>query len=157
MKINKFEQHHLGQLEIRWVNYFGDPGLLKIGPFKSSGEGHKSGARSEIDLDVIASPEEQRLRLEEPKTIKFRLHNLSNAPMKIVLSVKEKEVGDLLICGISKYSLGKLEPQTATEFGLDLFPKSCGVHPVSGLLIKDQLSGREWIFKNIGEFLVEYD
>jgi hypothetical protein len=39
IKINKFEQHHLGQLEIRWVNYLGDPGLLKIGPFKSVGEG----------------------------------------------------------------------------------------------------------------------
>jgi hypothetical protein len=38
LKINKFEQHHLGQLEIRWVNYLGDSGLLKIGPFKSSGE-----------------------------------------------------------------------------------------------------------------------
>ena len=77
--------------------------------------------------------------------------------MKIILSVKEKEVGDLLICGISKYGLGKLEPQASVDFGLDLFPKSCGVHPVSGLLIRDQLSGREWIFKNIGEFLVEYD
>ena len=37
-KVNKFEQHHLGQLEIRWVNYLGDSGLLKIGPFKSAGE-----------------------------------------------------------------------------------------------------------------------
>ena len=59
MKINKFEQHHLGQLEIRWVNYLGDSGLLKIGPFKSSGEaaqGKPGGApKFEIDLDVIAS------------------------------------------------------------------------------------------------------
>ena len=61
-------------------------------------------------MDVIAAPEEQLLRLEEPKTVRFRLHNLSPTPMKIVLSVKEKDVGDLLICGISKYNLGKLEP-----------------------------------------------
>lgn len=33
----------------------------------------------------------------------FRLYNLSPSVMKISLSVKEKEVGDLLICGISKY------------------------------------------------------
>jgi hypothetical protein len=77
--------------------------------------------------------------------------------MRISLSVKEKEVGDLLICGISSYNLGRLEPQTSVDFSLDLFPKSCGVHPVSGLLIKDSLSTREWIFKNIGEFLVEYE
>lgn len=62
-KINKFEQHHLGQLEIRWFNYLGDSGLLKIGPFKSSGEAAASSqgkpnaaAKFEIDLDVIATP-----------------------------------------------------------------------------------------------------
>ena len=97
------------------------------------------------------------MKLEQPKSVEFRLHNLSASAMKISLSVKEKEVGDLLICGISRYNLGKMEAQSSCEFALDLFPKSCGVHPVSGLLIKDQLSGREWIFKNIGEFLVEYD
>ena len=44
------------------MNYFGDPGLLKIGPFKSTGEGgppgSKGAAKFEIDLDVIATPEE---------------------------------------------------------------------------------------------------
>ena len=58
-------------------------------------------AKFEIDLDVIS--EDQVLKLEEPKAIKFRLYNLSPSTMKITLSVKEKEVGDLLICGISKY------------------------------------------------------
>ena len=111
LKLSKFEQHHLGQLELRWVNYFGDPGLLKIGPFKSAGEASiKGGSKFEIDLDVIASAEDQRLKLEEPKNVKFRLHNLSPNPMRISLSVKEKEVGDLLICGISSYNLGRLEP-----------------------------------------------
>ena len=33
-KINKFKAEQLGQLEIKWYNYFGDPGLLKVGPFK---------------------------------------------------------------------------------------------------------------------------
>ena len=60
LKVNKFEQHHLGQLEIRWVNYLGDPGLLKIGPFKSNGEGAGKGAgasaKFEIDLDVVPGP-----------------------------------------------------------------------------------------------------
>jgi hypothetical protein len=44
---------------LRWVNYFGDPGLLKIGPFKSAGEASiKGGSKFEIDLDVIASAED---------------------------------------------------------------------------------------------------
>jgi len=77
--------------------------------------------------------------------------------MKIQLSVREKEAGDLLICGISRYNMGKVDAGEAREFALDLFPKRCGVQPVSGLLIKDQISGKEWIFKNIGEFMVEYE
>ena len=80
------------------MNYFGDPGLLKIGPFKSNME---QKTKFEIDLDVIS--EDQVLKLEEPKTIAFRLYNLSLSVMNIQLSVKEKEVSDLLICGISKY------------------------------------------------------
>ena len=47
--------------------------------------------------------EDQILKLEQPKSIMFRLNNLSPSVMKIQLSVKEKEVGDLLIYGISKY------------------------------------------------------
>lgn len=80
------------------MNYFGDPGILKIGPFQSSAE-HKS--KFEVDLDVIS--EDQVLKLEEPKSIMFRLYNLSPSAMKISLSVKETEISDLLICGISKY------------------------------------------------------
>ena len=60
LKLNKFEQHNLGQLEIRWVNYLGDPGILKIGPFKSSGESipaaGKNPAKLEIDLDIVPGP-----------------------------------------------------------------------------------------------------
>lgn len=50
-----------------------------------------------------------------------------------------------------------LEPNCCVDFSLDLFPKSCGVHCVSGLVIRDTKRGKEWMFKNIGEFLVEYD
>jgi len=61
-KVNKFEQHHLGQLEIRWFNYLGDSGLLKIGPFKSSADTVAASTKNphaskfEIDLDVLATP-----------------------------------------------------------------------------------------------------
>jgi hypothetical protein len=60
------------------VNYFGDPGILKIGPFKSNIE---QKGKFEIDLDVIS--DNQVLKLEEPKSIMIRLYNLSSAPMKI--------------------------------------------------------------------------
>ena len=34
LQINKFKSEQLGQLEINWYNYLGDPGILKVGPFK---------------------------------------------------------------------------------------------------------------------------
>ena len=33
LKLNKYETLNLGQLELRWLNYFGDPGVMKVGPF----------------------------------------------------------------------------------------------------------------------------
>ena len=34
MTINRFIPQILGQLEIKWVNYLGDPGYLKVGPLR---------------------------------------------------------------------------------------------------------------------------
>jgi hypothetical protein len=113
---------------VRWVNYFGDPGILKIGPFKSNVD---SKGKFEIDLDIIS--EDQTLKLEEPKSIMFRLYNLSPNPMKITLSVKERDVGDLLICGISKYVIiiiynifvesGKIRSLIVCRFQFRFIPK----------------------------------
>jgi len=33
IKLNKYETINLGQLELKWLNYFGDPGVMKVGPF----------------------------------------------------------------------------------------------------------------------------
>ena len=85
---------------------------MKIGPFKSNFE---QKAKFEIDIDVIS--EDQILKLEEPKQIMFRLYNLSPSAMKISLSVKERDVGDLLICGISKYVSYYFINQTPIELG----------------------------------------
>lgn len=45
--INKFSGEQLGQLEIKWCNYMGDPGILKVGPFKYSADKE---TKFEIDL-----------------------------------------------------------------------------------------------------------
>jgi hypothetical protein len=50
VKLNKFEVLNLGQLEIKWSNFFGDPGILKIGPFKTTIE---QNILVEIDIQVI--------------------------------------------------------------------------------------------------------
>lgn len=132
-KVDKYESYGLGQLELRWQNYFGDPGLLKIGPFKSVADQRP---RNDIDLEVV--PEQDRsLNLEEPKQVLFRLHNLSLNNMKISLSTKEVDQGNIQICGISTPNLGQIKPHSHVDFCLELFPKSCGVNSVSGLKVKD--------------------
>jgi len=45
----------------------------------------------------------------------------------------------------------------SVEFTLDLFPKSCGLHVLSGLIISDFASKKEVVLRDMGEFLVAYD
>jgi hypothetical protein len=40
------------------------------------------------------------------------------------------------------------------EFTLDLFPKKAGKHSLSGLYVKDQISGKELLFRNLTDFIV---
>jgi len=77
--------------------------------------------------------------------------------MKIQLNLNEPAMGDIKICGVSSFNLDTIPPQESVDFSLDLFPRSCGVHVLSGLIIMDFVSNREIILRDMGEFLVEYD
>jgi len=52
IKLNKYETVNLGQLELRWLNYFGDPGVMKVGPFTSKLDMQRT--QFEFDLEVIS-------------------------------------------------------------------------------------------------------
>jgi len=60
--INRCHTEKLGQLEIKWVNYMGDPGFLKVGPLKFTAE---SATQFEIDI-VQCRDQKMELDLEEP-------------------------------------------------------------------------------------------
>lgn len=46
-KLNRFKSEKFGQLEIKWCNYFGDPGSLKVGPFKYSAD-----TQSQFEVEI---------------------------------------------------------------------------------------------------------
>lgn len=72
IKINPNIEINMGTLFLEWKNYFGDPGSLKIGPYKTQTKSAKDA--SAIEVSPIDS---QILLLEEPSMQKFRLSNLT--------------------------------------------------------------------------------
>ncbi len=100
--------------------------------------------------------EDIKLKLEEPKTVTFKITNLSGFNMKLLLSAKEREANELKITHISQPNLGSLDPYHSLEFSLDLFPTTCGVHRLGGLIIKEVTRNLRYEFNDLAEFLVSY-
>ena len=46
--INRYASEKLGQLEIKWFNYFGDAGYLTVGPFKYTADNI-----SKFEIDIV--------------------------------------------------------------------------------------------------------
>ena len=65
----------------------GDPGNLKVGPFKHSAD---TVTKFEIEINQLRD-QKMELSLEEPQDMVFRLYNLSVNTMILSLSVQESE------------------------------------------------------------------
>ena len=61
-KINKFKSDTLGNLQIKWFNSMGDPGICTVGPFKYSGD---TISKFEIEISQMKN-QRMELTLEEP-------------------------------------------------------------------------------------------
>ena len=144
-KINKFIAEQLGQLEIKWTNYLGDAGILKVGPFKYSID---SSNRFQVEIQQ-AQDQDRKLILEEPSNMRFRIFNLSTGNMTLNLDIEESEQSDIRILSIENGTekVGFLKPGDSQEFVLRLFAQRMGIVNVSGLLIKDTTSGRDILFQ----------
>lgn len=62
VKINPNSEINMGTLYLDWKNYFGDPGSLKIGPYKTVA---KQTAKDMVPMEVRAM-DQTILSLEEP-------------------------------------------------------------------------------------------
>ena len=93
--INRFQSEKLGQLEIKWVNYLGDAGYLKVGPLKYTADNTNS---FEIEVSQCRD-QSMELELEEPQDMRFRVQNLSKSQMNlsIVLQERPDHASDLII------------------------------------------------------------
>lgn len=76
-----------------WRNYFGDQGVLEIETVKTNNEvadnknkNSKNDSKKDIEVQLV---EQQRLTLEKPQMVTFRLHNMTRNHMKLQLSVSD--------------------------------------------------------------------
>jgi hypothetical protein len=71
LQINKFLSEKLGQLEIKWTNYLGYPGTLKVGPFKHTFD-NQSGQNFDLDIEQCRD-QDMEIILEEPQDMRYRI------------------------------------------------------------------------------------
>lgn len=85
-KLETSVSHELGSVSINWRNYFGDPGIFKFGPFRSSPHllPHRDASgkvvqpqqpeKREIEVYLL-DKNRVNLELEKPQRVTFRLTN----------------------------------------------------------------------------------
>ena len=98
-RMNTSESFELGWISFAWRNYFGDPGLFKMGAFKTQSEllpvKDPSGkliqpapvAKKEIEVHLLHK-DKVTLELEKPQKVMFRLHNKTQRQMKLEIGIQ---------------------------------------------------------------------
>jgi hypothetical protein len=109
-KLETAVSHELGCVSINWRNYFGDPGIFRLGPFRSSPHmlPYKDATgkliqppapeRKEIEIQLL-DKHRTTLVLEKPQKVTFRLHNKTQKQMKLQLGISGETQSDIVICG----------------------------------------------------------
>ena len=64
-----------------------------------------------MQLELNIEEDNYELVLEESKTITFSLTNLDETVKRIQLSINEKEMKNIIICGISNFNIGNINPK----------------------------------------------
>ena len=95
---------------------------------------------SNIDVQLVENPQSNRLTLEKPQKVKFRLTNMTPNYMKLQFKVIEANQGDIMICGCYPQISSKIEGHKSFDFELELLPRTCGVAKISGLKITDTIA-----------------
>uniref|UniRef100_A0A7S3FUT1 Trafficking protein particle complex subunit 13 C-terminal domain-containing protein n=1 Tax=Strombidium rassoulzadegani TaxID=1082188 RepID=A0A7S3FUT1_9SPIT len=155
LKINKFKTEQLGQLVIKWFNYFGDPGILKVSPFKY---GIDSNSKFLVEIQQVQEEQDLVLKLEVPQDMRFKIFNLSPQNMNLRLDVWDQEQYDVKILSVEEGGeLGYLKPNESKEFTLRLFALKCGVSSLSGLLVRDMIASKDIVFQVFSSINVDYE
>jgi hypothetical protein len=121
----------LGKVEIKWTNYFGEPGSIVYGPLLYMAE-----RGSELEVLVTNPPE--KLTVEEPVWIECSLANRSNRPVNISLA-SDPALSNIAIHGLSIFNLGDINPNYQIKFNILIFPQFPGVQRLGGISAFDSL------------------
>jgi hypothetical protein len=85
------------------------------------------------------------LDLESPQDVRFSVFNTSTNLLDLQLHAVESSDEDLIVQSFEQGSdfLGKIQPGEHKEIVLRLFALRQGVLPVTGIVVWDNISGRE--------------
>ena len=87
-KIDNTKQHTLGTLHMVWKNYMGDHGQMQLDTFHNIQQPKndpqaQSDSKKDIEVQLADKQSSNRLTLEKPQMVTFRLHNMTKNFMKL--------------------------------------------------------------------------
>jgi len=125
----------IGKLDVSWRTNLGEQGRLQTSPLS-----RKPPPPRDIEVTVIAAPAE--VRCGQGFTMSLRVKNWTAATMELSLLEEQVKAEPILLDGLSSVNLGALEAGAATDLSLDLIAVSTGVHFVSGVSLRDKVTGK---------------
>lgn len=125
----------IGKLDVSWRTNLGEQGRLQTSPLS-----RKPPPPRDIEVTVLATPTE--VRCGQGFTMSLRVKNWTASAMELSLLEEQVKAEPILLDGISSSHLGALEAGGSMDMSLDLIAVSTGVHFVSGVSLRDRVTGK---------------
>ncbi|EJD75555.1 hypothetical protein LOAG_17321 [Loa loa] len=137
----------IGKLDMVWRTSMGERGRLQTSALQRMAPGY-----GDLRLTIEKIP--ATVKVLQPFHIVCRLHNCSERPLDLVLTLDDKLQPNIAFCSTSGVELGQLPPNSTTDFSLELLPLTPGLQSVSGIRVTDTFLRRTYEHDDIAQVFV---
>lgn len=114
--------------------------IVNLGHLQTSQLVRKVPTINPFEVVVLEVP--PRVIVEKPFKLKLRIkNNLSGERLRLSIKGVKSKMTNILLRGSNEVDLGVLDGQTHCDFDMEFLPILTGLHPLSGLIISEKISG----------------
>lgn len=115
---------------------------------------HKGLTKPEIEI-VVQENQDLNVETEKPFKLSCIVYNRTGQKVDLVLNCDHEKMYPLCFNGISTKKLGNLESNSSLDVNLELFSMETGIQSISGVSIKDTITGKSFTPQNLCSVLVK--
>uniref|UniRef100_A0A0R3RTX8 Trafficking protein particle complex subunit 13 n=1 Tax=Elaeophora elaphi TaxID=1147741 RepID=A0A0R3RTX8_9BILA len=137
----------IGKLDMVWRTSMGERGRLQTSALQRMAPGC-----GDLRLTIEKIP--ATVKVLQPFCMVCRLHNCSERPLDLVLTLDDKLQPNIAFCSTSGVELGQLPPNSTTDFSLELLPLTPGLQSISGIRVMDTFLRRTYEHDDVAQVFV---